>query len=63
MRKFEKTNSKTFFGKNNLLHDLVSLGNFLSIKFMKCNKQLYASLLHTTTKKSKEEKGSSVKSE
>jgi hypothetical protein len=42
--KFEKTNSKTFLGKNNLLHDLVSLGNFLSTKIMKCNRQLYATL-------------------
>jgi hypothetical protein len=30
--KFEKTNSKTCFGRNSLLHDLVSLGNFLSTK-------------------------------
>jgi hypothetical protein len=36
--KFEETNSKTFFGKNSLLHDFVSLGNFLSTKFMKRNR-------------------------
>jgi hypothetical protein len=42
--KFEKTNSKTFLGKNSLLHDLVSLGNFLSINFMKHNIQFYATL-------------------
>jgi hypothetical protein len=39
---FEKTNSKTCLGRNSLLHDLVSLGNFLSTKFMKRNRQLYA---------------------
>jgi hypothetical protein len=42
--KFEKTNSKTFFNRNYLLHDLVSFGNFLSTKFMKGNRRLYASL-------------------
>jgi hypothetical protein len=36
--KFEKTNSKTFLGRNSLLHDLVSLSDFLSTKFMKHNK-------------------------
>jgi hypothetical protein len=40
--KFEKTNSKTFLGRNSLLQDLVSLGNILSTKFMKCNRRLYA---------------------
>jgi hypothetical protein len=39
---FEKTNSKIIFNRNNLLHDLVSLDNFLSTKFMKCNRRLYA---------------------
>jgi hypothetical protein len=39
--KFDKTNSKTFLSRNDLLHNLVSLGNFLSTKLMKHNKWLY----------------------